>query len=157
LLGRAVVPADRAARLAAALEVVREHYRVALARALEPLGRQLVAERAVRVGEHRVRGLAEERVAECVLLLARELRLAAAEDELALDEARERVADRHVVLLAAEERGHAALPERLAEDARRAQDEARRRLEALEARLRHRDDRVRQRVSAALRDAANQL
>ena len=47
LLGGAAVPGDAALGLAAALEVLGEHRRVALAGALEPLAGEPVAERAI--------------------------------------------------------------------------------------------------------------
>src|SRR5262249_45358999 len=81
--------------------------------------------------------------------------LAAQRDHLAADELGEPIADLRQPAL--EQRAHAAAPERLAEDARRAEHVARFVLEALDARLRHRNDRLGQLVALALRDRTDQL
>ena len=121
------VPRDRARRLAAALEVLGEHHRVALAGALEPLAGEPVAERAVGVGQHRVRGLAHQRVAERVLRRRRGRRRAGA-GAMSSRSHRARRATRPRSwsrAAAAEQRDHAAAPEHLAEHARGAQHAAR--------------------------------
>src|SRR5207248_1768576 len=75
-VGGAYVARDRARRVAAAGEVLGEHEGVGLAPRLEPLAGELVAERRVRGGERRVRRLLHERVAEGVLEVTGETRLA---------------------------------------------------------------------------------
>src|SRR4051812_13794943 len=82
LRGGAAVERDRALRLAASLEVLGEHDGLALADLFEPLRGKLVADDPILVGEHRVRGLGDERVPEDVLLLAAELRLLATAHDL---------------------------------------------------------------------------
>src|SRR5690606_38769992 len=86
LLGRAAVEGGGAARLLAALEMLGEREGVDLAGALEPRAGEPVAERAIRVGQRAVGGLAHERVAERELALGREARGAALRDELAVRE-----------------------------------------------------------------------
>ena len=92
----------------------REDVRIPLAARLEKNRREPVAERAVSLGEHRVRALAQERVAKGVLVLAGEPSLAARLHDLALDERLERAAElvlgRRLVL--ADEREHAPHAER---------------------------------------------
>src|SRR5439155_6633581 len=56
--------APRALAVAAAIEVLAEHERIALTGLLEPLRREAMAETAIFVREHRVCGVAHERVAE---------------------------------------------------------------------------------------------
>ena len=71
LRGGAAIEGNRALWLAAALEVLGEDDRLRFAVLLEPLRRQLVAERAVLVGEHRVRRLGDERVPKVTYSLLR--------------------------------------------------------------------------------------
>src|SRR5262245_16227659 len=122
LLCRASIPARSAAGLSAALEVLRERHRVALAGGLEPGASEAVAERTVGVGERGVCPLTYERVAEGVLGLAGEFALGLPRDEFAPGQRVELLADARCP---AAERHHPALPERLAEDARGTQDHPR--------------------------------
>ncbi|WP_441290674.1 hypothetical protein ACSRUE_09250 [Sorangium sp. KYC3313] len=87
----------------------REHQRIGLARGLEPLGGEAVAERSILLGELRVRALAQERLAEAVLLLAGEAALAAADAELPGDERGEVIREQRGV--AAEQVRDGASPE----------------------------------------------
>src|SRR5262249_15669404 len=75
LRGGAGIEGDRSLRPVAALGVLCEDDRLALTHLLEPLRRELVTHSAIFVGEHRVRSLGDERVAEDVLLLSLEFRL----------------------------------------------------------------------------------
>ena len=138
LVRRPRVPPERAGRLPRALEVLRQHHRVALACALEPLGREPVPRRAVRVREHRVRRLAHQRVAEAELGLVPEALLPRPRDDLLLGQ----VLQPALHVPAADERRHAALVERLPEHARRAEHAPRLHVEPLEARLHHREHRL---------------
>src|SRR6185369_16800495 len=98
--------ARRALLLAAALAVQREDERLLLAARLEPRARELVAERAIRVGEHRIGGLADERVAEPELRLAREPARGPPDEDLLRHQGFEPRADR-AEARAAEQRRHA--------------------------------------------------
>src|SRR5258706_159936 len=82
--GGAQEPRYCAVRGASALEVLGEHQRFARADSLQPLAGEAVGERPVGIGERRVGRFAEQRLAERVLRLARELALAAREQHLAL-------------------------------------------------------------------------
>src|SRR6185369_2259653 len=73
LLRRATVPGGRALGLAAALPVLGEQLGLALARLLQPLRRQAVAELAIFGDQRRIGRLAQQRVAEDVLGLAGEI------------------------------------------------------------------------------------
>src|SRR5262249_34159627 len=90
LLGRARVERDRARRLAAALEVLCQHHRIALAGPLEPGPGELVTEGAIGLREHRIRPLAEQRVPKGKLFLAWEAAVLPALDQLQRGEPRER-------------------------------------------------------------------
>ena len=83
LIDRRPIPHGCTRQLAATLEVLREHHRVHLAGVLQPLAGEAMPEPQVRVGEHRVRGLADDRVPELILVLVGEPRLADARDQLA--------------------------------------------------------------------------
>src|SRR6185436_645109 len=96
---------------------------------------EAVAELLVGLGQHRVRGLAHDGVAEHVLVVAREPRPRRARDQLACDELVEPRTGTVAARRAAEQRGDAAAPELLAEHARRAQHAAGIDLEPLEATL----------------------
>ena len=137
--------------------VLAEHHRVGLARALEPRAGEPVAERAVGVGEHRVRGLAHERVAEHELVLAGKARRAArARSARAATSSSSHAS----CSSSSRRRASARTPPRqnaLAEHARRAQHAARLGVEPLEPRLHHREHRLGQRVAPALGHRADQL
>jgi hypothetical protein len=92
LLGGRAVPGDRAARLAGALEVRRQQHGVALAGALEPDGGVPVRAAPLVDGPGGVGGLAHQRVAEGVLLLAGEARGVTARQHLLVDQHREPLA-----------------------------------------------------------------
>ena len=116
-----------------------------------------MAEDAVGVGEHRVRRLAHQGVAEGILVLAGELPLAAARDQLLAGEDRDPVGELGRARRTAEQRRDPARPEDLPEDARRPEHPARVGLLLLEARLRHGEDGVGQVVALAGGDRADQL
>jgi hypothetical protein len=146
---------QRAGRRLAEPEVLGERERIVEADLLEPLAREPVPERAVGFRERRVRRLAHALLAERVLG-RREARLGAGLDPLALHELAEPLVERrarrrpeHVLEAVAEERG--------AEHARAAEHAPRVRLERLDARLQHREHRLRQRVAAPLGDGAEHL
>src|SRR5262249_37351993 len=129
-----------------------------LARRLEPGAREAVSEHPVGVGQARIGGLAHEGVAECELLVAREARPAAADDELALDEVVELLAHARGRPGAAEPGSRPWRPEDVAEDARGPEHAAPSGSELLEADLHHRQHRARQRGRrAAAGDGADDL
>src|SRR5258708_3232029 len=163
-----LVPRERAARrgevragparlLAARLVVLREDERLVLTGALEPLAREAVTERTIGVGEHRVRGVAQERMPERVLTLAAELPLAAPCDDLALHELIQPLLELRGARAAAEQRRGAAVPQHFAEAARRPKDPPRRDVERLEPRLGDREDRLGQRIAASFGNRAREL
>ena len=123
----------------------------------EPLRAELVAEPLVVVGEHRVSGLAHDRVAEGELLFAREAALFAAHEHLALHQLAEPADDVRRFRGRAEERLDAPAPERSAEDARRAEEAARVVLHVFEARAHHREDGAGHLGAAAVGLRADQL
>ena len=141
--------------VSAALVVLREDHRLDLADALEPLRGELVAERAIGLGQHRVRRLAHDRLAEHVLDLAGEPRVAAPREHLALDE-RVELREELGLQVGADERRDAAAPADLAEDARRAQHAPRVGVERVEPRLDHREHGLGQ-LALAARDGAHEL
>src|SRR5581483_10342018 len=114
------------------LVVHREGERVPLARVLQPPRRETMSERAILGGERRVRRLAQERVLEAELVFAREFTARSCGDDLVIDEIGEPLRDLARARLAADERHDAAAPERLTEDARRAQHATRAGREPLE-------------------------
>ncbi len=116
-----------------------------------------MAEAAIVVDQHRVGRVPDQRVAEAVLGLPVEPRLEPADDGLALDEDGEELVDVAGARVAAEELHHAAAPEGLPEDARRAQRLARRGRERLEPRLHHGDHGLGRSVAAALGLGPDQL
>ncbi len=155
--GGAEVPLDGALGLASALEVLGELDRVPLATVDQPLGGEAVTEGAVGVGQHRVRGLVDERVVEAELLFVGGPRLEPRGDELLLGELAEAVAAHRGLVGAAEQGQDAAPPERLAEHARGAQDAPGFDVEPLEPRLHHREDGARQLVVLAVGHRAHEL
>src|SRR5262249_41035799 len=103
------------------------------------------------------RGLAKERVSERQLALPTEPAGGALDDHLPLDERAEPRIGAVGATVSAEQRRDAAGPERVAEDARRAEHAARRGVEALEPRLRHRHDRPGELAPEAGRLGADEL
>ena len=136
--------AERRGTLASPGEVVvvREHARVDLARALEPLGEDAVTRRAILVGDHGVRGVPEQRVPEGDLPLGREPRLGLGLEDLVVEELVDRSEHRRARHRVAHELEHGPFPEHLAHDRRRARDLARVRRERREARPERGDDRL---------------
>jgi hypothetical protein len=124
---------------------------------LEPLAGELVAELLVFFREHRVRRVAEERMAERVLVFPLELRLAVSRDDLAVHEQVEVLAHLGRERVAPEERDRAAAPEDGPEHARRAEHATRLAVETLKARLRHREDRLGHGVAAVLGHGSDEL
>ncbi len=115
-----------------------------------------MAEPLVGIGEHRVRGLAHERVAKPQLFLAWKPRRTAACDQLALHELIEPHV-RRVMAIGADELDHAVAPEPLAEHARGAQHVARVELESLEPALHRGEHGLGQRIALAFGRRADQL
>src|SRR6185436_12891914 len=70
--GGAAIPGERPQGLPASLEMLPQEPRLALACALEPLPREAVAEPSILIGEHRIRGIAHQALAEAVLVLVGE-------------------------------------------------------------------------------------
>jgi hypothetical protein len=142
---------ERALGSVAPPEMTVEHGGV-LAALLEPFGGEAVAEGGVVLGEHRVGGVAHERVTEGELLLAGEARRGAAHDqllglelrELALCARRDEVVD-------------GVAPEHLAEDARGPQHAPALGVERLEAALYDRDRGVLRADACALGVGAHEL
>ena len=132
----------------------REDRRVALAVRFEPRAREPVRERAIVVGEHRVRRLANERVPERELVLAGEAALACARvtssrRTSSSSHSRRRARSRFDAADVCD--SHRATPERFAEHARRAKHATRLGLERVEAPLDHREHRSRARRRRAPR------
>ncbi|AUX39022.1 uncharacterized protein SOCE26_004040 [Sorangium cellulosum] len=123
-----------------------EQQRVGLAARLEPRAGEPVAQGAILLREHRVGPLAEQRVAEGVLLLARKAAVRPADEHRLVDQVHEPAGDLGARRLPAEQRGDAPVPEHLAEEARGPEHPARVEIEALEARPDHRHDGLRQRA-----------
>ncbi|MEI8256540.1 MAG: hypothetical protein WCJ30_12780, partial [Deltaproteobacteria bacterium] len=115
LLGRTPVPQHGALGFASALQMLGQDQGRGLARQLQPVCGEPVSDTTIVLREHRVGRLAHQRVAEYVLLLAAKVPLAAPRDHFALRQGVEPPGDVHGVL--AEQRGHAARPEHLPEDA----------------------------------------
>src|SRR6185437_3202829 len=115
LRGRQVEPRGPS-RVAALLVMRREDGGVQLALLLEERPGEAMASAPVGVGDHRVGRVAHERVAEGVLLVVRDGRAVAARDELSAHQPVEGFTQALGGL--AEERGEAAPPEGLPEDAR---------------------------------------
>ncbi len=139
VLGRARVVRDRFFRPPALVEMLREDGGVLLTDRLEPARREAVPDPPVLLREHRVCPLAQEGVAEHVLVVIREFAGRTADDPLAVLEEIEPAPEERAPV-SAEQRLRPLGPERLPEDARRAEHLARFGLEPLEARLEHRED-----------------
>ncbi|MDC0681564.1 hypothetical protein [Sorangium atrum] len=107
----APVTVGGAGGVAAPIEVLGDDCSSGLRRLLEPRAGELVPERPVAFGQRRIGPLAEERMPERELLLAREAALAAPHQDLAFDEGRELVRDLAPARLSAQERGDAPHPE----------------------------------------------
>ncbi|MBA3396188.1 MAG: hypothetical protein H0T89_26395 [Deltaproteobacteria bacterium] len=120
----ALEPGDRSVGHAALLEVLGKRHRVALAVALEPVAREPVTEDAIGIGQHRVRGIANERMSKCELILSDGAR-APFLDHLAFDEQRHAAVELARRGGVAEQRFDARPPEELAEHTRCTQRAAR--------------------------------
>ena len=152
LLGRAAVPADGARGLAAAPEVLGHGHGVGVARPLHEAARETVAEGAVGLREHGVRGVAHHGVAEDELDAAR-----ARGEQLARRERGEGAAHVGHGAVAAEERRHALHGEAPAEHARGAEDALGLGPLGVAARLHEAEHRVGEHVAAACGDGADEL
>ncbi len=165
-LARAGEPGEGLAPLLAAEEVLADDGRARLvggegvvaAGGAEPVAGEAVAEHAVALGEHGVRPLAQERVAEGVLVLA--AGAGAAHQDFAIDEPLQpatAVAAGVVVIALAEQGQGAGRGEDLAEDAGRAEQAPGRGGHRLEPGLDHAEHRLRQALASAGGVGADQL
>jgi hypothetical protein len=111
LLGGAQVEAPGAREVQPALEVLGEHRGIARAALLQEGGGEPVPEDAIRLREHLVGPLPQERVPEHELLVPGEPALLAADDHLPVDQLREHVVRRGPRRRAPEESRDAAAPE----------------------------------------------
>ena len=120
LLGGAMIGGSGAAQVAAAAEVLGQHDGLGVGALEQPLGRQPVTQAAILVGEHGVRGLANQRVREGESGTAiRGDRRHRGIDQLTVGQSLQGLTHRRT--LAAEQQGHPIAREGLAEHGGRAQ------------------------------------
>ena len=157
LLRRLLVPEGGTRPLAAKLEVLGQDERLRLTVELEPTSRKRVPDRAVLLGQHGVRSVAEERVPERQLLLGCETTLVPPGNQLSLLQHDQPAIHRGRFVAAPEQRDHPSGPERLTEDTGSAENASPFDVEALESCLAHGEHALRQLSSLPVDHRADQL
>ena len=156
LFGGARVERDRPLAITAALGVARQNDPVGLAHLFQPAAGGQVPAAPVRLRQQAARGVADQRVAEPIFDVGREAAGAEARDQLTIHQLREpglRIVARAPLLA---DPSHPAAPEGLAEDAGCPQHQPRLGLQAREAGLQHREDRLRQLARPGAKSAQRQ-
>ena len=154
--GGPVVPGSCAFPFAPVFEVLRQRERLRVPARLEPRSRQAVTQSAILLGEHRVGGVAQQRVPEGIEGFGRPRHRCAIGEELALDQLRE-LSIQLAAPLAPEHLQDAFSPEGVAEDAGTPQEAPGERFQRLQARRQHREHAGRRLASGTRSGMADEL